>query len=361
MKRILYAVLDWGLGHATRSMVLIDYLVQCGVEVHLASSGSAAVLLRQTFPQLPFLPLPPYQISYSKGLAQVWHLTKQVPAMLHTIQQEHQALQTYLQKVPISGIISDHRYGIWDSQLPSVFVGHQLALILPPALEIFRKGLYRYHMHWLRHFDQIWIPDVEGEENLSGKLTHEFALPSRAKFVGPLSRFMLGSEKKKHKSTQEVDVLAILSGPEPQRTLLEQKIRQAFSTMHGKKILIQGKPASQKSEESQNLKVFPHLPHADFLELLSQTPVVISRSGYSSIMDYAYLGLQNIICVPTPGQTEQEYLGRYLHEKQAILTVSQSSLKLSEAILEVENYQGFDSMDRKEMYQPVLDDFLSTI
>lgn len=131
--------------------------------------------------------------------------------------------------------------------------------------------------------------------------------------------------------------------------------------MHGKKILIQGKPASQKSEESQNLKVFPHLPHADFLELLSQTPVVISRSGYSSIMDYAYLGLQNIICVPTPGQTEQEYLGRYLHEKQAILTVSQSSLKLSEAILEVENYQGFDSMDRKEMYQPVLDDFLSTI
>ncbi|MEL6635006.1 MAG: glycosyltransferase family protein [Bacteroidota bacterium] len=361
MKRILYAVLDWGLGHATRSIVLIDQLVQRGVEVHLASSGSAAVLLRQTFPQLPFLSLPPYQITYSKGLAQVWHLTKQVPTVLHTIQQEHQTLQAYLQKVPMTGIISDHRYGIWNRQLPSVFIGHQLALILPPALEIFRKGLYRYHMHWLRHFDHIWIPDVEGEANLSGKLAHEFELPSRAKFVGPLSRFMLGSENMGNKSAPEVDILAILSGPEPQRTLLEQKIRQAFSTMPGKKVLIQGKPANRTIEEKQDLKVFPHLPQADFLELLMKAPTIISRSGYSSIMDYAYLGLKNIVCVPTPGQTEQEYLGKYLHKKQAILTVSQSDLKLSEAILGVKDRRGFNSMDGEGMYQPVLDDFLATI
>ncbi|MEL6625630.1 MAG: glycosyltransferase family protein [Bacteroidota bacterium] len=361
MKRVLYAVLDWGLGHATRSIVLIDHLVRSGVEVHLASSGSAGILLRQTFPQLPFLPLPPYQITYSKGLAQVWHLTKQVPAVLQTIQKEHQTLQAYLQKVPMTGIISDHRYGIWDAQVPSVFVGHQLALILPPALEIFRKGLYRYHMHWLRHFDHIWIPDVEGEANLSGKLAHEFELPSRAKFLGPLSRFMLGSEKTENESLPEVDVLAILSGPEPQRTLLEQKIRQAFSTMPGKKVLIQGKPDARMIEEDQDLKVFPHLPHADFLQLLMQGPVILSRSGYSSIMDYAYLGLKNIVCVPTPGQTEQEYLGKYLHKKQAILTVSQSDLKLPEAIVQVKNCRGFDFVDGKAIYQPVLDEFLLTI
>jgi len=361
MKRVLYAVLDWGLGHATRSIVLIDHLVRSGVEVHLASSGSAGILLRQTFPQLPFLPLPPYQITYSKGLAQVWHLTKQVPAVLQTIQKEHQTLQAYLQKVPMTGIISDHRYGIWDRQLPSVFIGHQLALILPPALEIFRKGLYRYHMHWLRHFDHIWIPDVEGEANLSGKLAHEFELPSCAKFVGPLSRFMLGSENMGNKSAPEVDILAILSGPEPQRTLLEQKIRQAFSTMPGKKVLIQGKPDARMIEEDQDLKVFPHLPHADFLQLLMQGPVILSRSGYSSIMDYAYLGLKNIVCVPTPGQTEQEYLGKYLHKKQAILTVSQSDLKLPEAIVQVKNCRGFDFVDGKAIYQPVLDEFLLTI
>ncbi|MEL6132976.1 MAG: hypothetical protein AAFR59_06385, partial [Bacteroidota bacterium] len=260
--------------------ILIDALVRMGVEVHLASSGSAATLLQQVFPKLPFLSLPPYKITYSKGAAQVLHLLGQVPSVLRTIHLEHKTIHQYIEKNKFSGIISDHRYGIWDERIPSVFIGHQLALMLPRRLRLFRGTVYDYHLHWLRFFDQIWIPDVEGEKSLSGGLTHDFPLPTQASFIGPLSRFMMEDIGKKNVGIDELDVLAILSGPEPQRSLLEDKLREELQKVPGKKWLIQGKPAMTHTEEVGSLTVHAHLPAAMFREALKRANVIISRSGY---------------------------------------------------------------------------------
>ena len=131
--RILVAALDWGLGHATRSMPLIKALLTAGAEPILASSGPALALWRQAYPDLVHEPLPAYDIRYSPGPSQVTALLRQVPRLLRTIRAEQQATQALARRYGIQGILSDHRYGVRVRGIPSVFIAHQLALAMPPG------------------------------------------------------------------------------------------------------------------------------------------------------------------------------------------------------------------------------------
>jgi len=351
--RILFAILDWGLGHATRSMVLIDRWRSEGKNIFLASSGKAGELLRRQYPELPYLNLPPYGVSYSHLPLQALAVLSQGAKIRKVIRSEAAYIREYQNRYNFDLIISDHRYGCSHPDTPSIFLSHQLALIPPPLLRWSRRAIFTLHMRQLEAFDQIWIPDDEGEENLSGSLSHAYSLPSKAKFIGPLSRFEgMGVEK-----DRGPEVLAILSGPEPQRSLLEVRLRDELSQGSETACLVLGKPEMKEGWTEGKLRIYPHLDSFSLARAMTEADLVISRSGYSSIMDYAFLGLERVVLIPTPGQSEQEYLARHLEEKGYAFRISQRNFSLDRCLKGVKGKMGFGKRTKNERIEHLLEDW----
>ena len=232
---ILVAPLDWGLGHASRCMPVIDFLLKKKVNVIIGTNGRAGKFLADAYPTLTHISLPAYNVRYSRGAVQIFTIARQIPRLLSVIRAEHKLLGQLQLQYRLDGIISDNRYGLWSEKIPSVFICHQLAIALPSSFDFLRKWLYWLHIKFIRRFDDCWIPDVKGKQALSGSLSQAYPLPKNFQHIGILSRFL-----EKGKISAEVerpdkvlmdcgasDLLAILSGPEPQRTLLEKKLVKA--------------------------------------------------------------------------------------------------------------------------------------
>ena len=300
--RILVAPLNWGLGHATRCIPVIRALLEREVEVVLASDGRALALLREEFPQLPAFSLPAYRIRYSHQnmiLAFSW----QIPRITWAIMREYFALRQLVQGEKIDGIISDNRFGCFHHSLPTVFLTHQLHIQIPGRL--FAKFVNRINHFFIRRFGECWVPDVRGTQSLAGILSapvHNL----NVHYIGPLSR--MGYEEK----PIQYDLVAVLSGPEPQRTYFEKAILCQLKDTSLKTLIVQGKTEEQASETSinENLTIIPFLGAQALNQALLSSEVVLSRTGYSTLMDLQVLQKKAIL-IPTPGQTEQEYLGEY--------------------------------------------------
>jgi predicted glycosyltransferase len=329
---ILVAPLDWGLGHATRCIPLIDKLLQHDITVVLATDGRAYTLLQQQYPTLTLLKLPAYNIRY-RSSNMTLAMASQFPKIVYAIVAEHIALKKIIRQHGIRTVISDNRYGLFHRKVHNVFLTHQLNLIIPnPLLQtLVRKGLNR----WIRlFFDSCWIPDVAEEPSLSGILSHPALLPSVA-YIGSLSRMQ------RYEVEKEYDVIAVLSGPEPQRTFLENEIIAQAKNLTTSFLIVGGKP------EMKEVKQFSHnVQYVSFLDTVSlnramlAANVVISRSGYSTIMDLAKLKKKAIL-IPTPGQTEQEYLAHHFMEKNIFLSQPQDKLNLASALDKLDHYTGF--------------------
>lgn len=332
-KRVLVAPLDWGLGHATRSIPIIRELQLKGCEVVIASSGNALILLKSEFPGLKFFELTSYQASYSKRVPLILKVFLQLPKFLLAIRKEHVQLEAIVTKEQIDFVISDSRFGCWTKLVPTVFITHQVNIQMPFALK-WMQGIINYFNCWqIKKFNQCWIPDFP-ENRLTGKLTEPGKLP--VKFIGMLSRF----NKTTGGASQIYDYLALVSGPEPQRTIFEQKIRLCFSELKGRKILVRGLPGM--GEEIVKLSDWDEVCHltADKLQsIIEQSVLVICRSGYSSVMDLAALS-KKALFVPTPGQTEQEYLSEQLMQKRIAYSVRQDSFSNTDLLL-AKGYTGF--------------------
>ncbi len=362
-KRILVAPLNWGLGHATRLIPVIDLLLQKGMEVILAGDGRSLALLKHSYPKLPHLELPPYDIRYSKTSRQVGAMLRQFPKLIGAIRAEHQALIALKRELRIDAIISDNRYGLWHTEIPSVCICHQLAIKLPDHLSMFRWWVYRIHRHLLSRFHACWIPDVAARPNLSAALSHTYKPLATSTFIGPLSRF---SQKKPLSSSfsypelkvEDADIVAILSGPEPQRTLLEDILTEQAHNIERNIWIIQGKTEARQLRRNGNLWKISFMDTADLGLLFHHAKVIISRSGYSSLMDYAALGLEQVILIPTPGQTEQEYLAQHLHQQQFALVCKQLEFQLVQALDEVKSVKGFEKLAFTSNLDSILDDFL---
>lgn len=327
--RILVAPLDWGLGHATRSIPLIRELIAQGAEPWLAGEGAQEQLLKTEFPQLPFLHLPGYRIRYAKtrrGL--VWKMIVQGPKMRRAIQYEQRWLKKMHAQYEFDAVISDNRYGLYHKKIPCIFITHQLHIKSSWGAWT-ERVLQKRNYNYINLFTQCWVPDLAGEQNLAGILSHPEKKPAvPVHYIGPLSRF----EKKDIKEIKD-RLLILLSGPEPQRTILENKIIAGIAHYNGTANIIRGLPGNPSLIPSTNMiKFYNHLPAAELETAMQEAEYVISRSGYSTIMDAMVLQ-KKCIFIPTPGQTEQEWLAKYM-EKRGMASIEQQQAFSLDAALE---------------------------
>jgi UDP-N-acetylglucosamine transferase subunit ALG13 len=345
--KILISPLDWGLGHATRCFPIIKELIKQKCEVWIAAADAQKILLQEEFPNLSIVELPGYGVKYGKNRAlTILRLIFTFPKILIRIKQENRWLRQFIALHQPDAIISDNRYGLHAPGLFSIFITHQLR-IRSPFGRWTDDWLQKIHYRAIRKFSRCWIPDVEGPLSLAGALSHPDRLPDiPTRYIGWLSRF-------ERDEGDGDDLLVLLSGPEPQRTLLEDKVlaqvedwkRQAglgesgVGSGKGRVILVRGLPGTQKGSAGRPLKkkipegllVYNHLPVKKLERVIRSAGLVIARSGYSTVMDLARLG-KKAVFIPTPGQTEQEYLGNYLSRQGWALCIKQEMFSLPAAL-----------------------------
>jgi len=303
VKNILVAPLNWGLGHATRCIPIIRALEKNSFTPIIASDGVALQLLQNEFPHLKSLELPSYEIEYAKNGGDFkWKLIKNIPKMIEAIFAEKKIVKKWISEFDLQGIISDNRLGVYSKKIPSVLMTHQLNVLSGKTTWISSK----LHQYFIKKFTECWIPDKKENPNLTGKLGHLKNSSLNLKYLGPLSRF----EKKN--LPIKYDLMVILSGPEPQRTFLEQKLIKEIQSFDGKILFIKGIIESeQKTDQDENVSYYNFMTSSEIETAFNESKIVLCRSGYTTVMDLAKLQ-KKAFFIPTPGQFEQEYLARRL-------------------------------------------------
>ena len=331
-KNILVAPLNWGLGHATRCIPIIRGLEESGFSPILASDGEALALLQKEFPHLKSLELPSYEIEYAKDGADFkWKMLKNMPKMMDAILNEKKIVKKWVKEFKLLGIISDNRLGVFSKKVSSVFITHQLNVLTGNTTWITSK----LHQHIIKKYDECWVPDYEDAPNLTGKLGHLKAPLEHIKYIGPLSRF----EKKE--LPMRYDLMVILSGPEPQRSILENQLRERLFDYKGKAVFISGKVALQQSKiEIENVTYYNFMTTSQLEKTFNESKIVLCRSGYTTVMDLAKLE-KKAFFIPTPGQYEQEYLAKRLKKNGLFPYAEQGNFNL-ENLLEIDLYKNIE-------------------
>ncbi|MGE0590350.1 MAG: glycosyltransferase [Cyclobacteriaceae bacterium] len=335
-KNILVAPLDWGLGHATRCIPVIKELISNGCIVSIATSGSAFALLKSEFPSLKFIELTSYRAKYSERMPFMTNVLLQLPKFLNAIRKEKKVVQKIADEHAIDIIISDNRYGCRSENTTSVFIGHQLHIIMPFWLKWLQPIVNYFNRQYIKKFDVNWIPDFEND-GYAGRLSHPGLTNSR--YVGVLSRFTPTT-----KSADGFELAVILSGPEPQRTLLEKMVITQLGRSNLKAIIVRGLPGATSLPVVPGIAVANHLSAEKLQAVMANSSVILARSGYSTVMDLSRLG-KKAIFIPTPGQTEQEYLAQTLMSKGVAFCQKQKEFDLAKALKEVKEYKGFTNDD----------------
>ncbi|MEN9307707.1 MAG: hypothetical protein RL173_1639 [Fibrobacterota bacterium] len=328
-KSALVCALDWGLGHVARTTPLVRSLLAADAKVTLASNGRSAAWWRSEFPDLEVRELPDYGVTYGKGWKLVPGLLASLPRIAKAIRQESALIKNWQAIDGFDLVLSDNRYGCRVAGTKSVLLTHQLRLAAPGRLETLEPFGEIAMSRMVRKFDEIWVPD-DDRSRLSGKLGH----PARSssfptiRHIGPLSRF---ADCPVAAWVDAWDTVALVSGPEPARSAFERKLGQILSHRPGRHLLVRGRPdlpESPRSLAESGLVVVPHLATADLAAALKGAQEIICRGGYSTVMDLAALGILDERClfVPTPGQTEQEYLARHLALAHKTRSIAEAEL-----------------------------------
>ncbi|MEM9929631.1 MAG: glycosyltransferase [Bacteroidota bacterium] len=305
----LLCILDWGLGHAARSLALAEALEAAGETTFLASCGRAQKFLEAERPNQQVYPLPAYDVTYPTRSMPL-NVALQLPGWVKTIWQEHQTTKALVQELNIDRIISDNRFGCYDPSLPSIFLTHQLHPITHNRLvsSVYRKYLQRFHT--------FWVPDFEEpQRRLSGQLSSAKGYQN-VHFIGPLSRLTQDRLSPANTSFSDLQTLSLLSGPEPMRTQLEGILLRQLGNIPGPHVLIRGLPGHTSPLPAKcpaNVEVFDFANTALLGQLIPAAQHIICRSGYSTLMDiFAITEGKSLVLIPTPGQTEQVYLAQQL-------------------------------------------------
>lgn len=353
-KRVLLSPLNWGIGHATRCIPVIKALQQKGIEVVVASDGEALAVLKKEFPNIEVVETPSYSVHY-KSKSFLFGLFLQLPKIAMTIFREHQWLNRNIEKLNIQGIVSDNRYGMYHHSVPCCFISHQLIISVPLGKVIEKTANWLLGLY-IRHFNFIWVPDYAGEPNLSGKLSHGSRW--NPTFIGPLSRF----ERLEPKPELKWDYVAVISGPEPQRTNLENLLIKQSKELPLRGLLVLGKPKEPLKHEriSETVESYSFMKGDELSRNIQAAEVVFSRSGYSTVMDLSVLGVKAGF-VPTPGQTEQQYLAK-LYEKQNLYpTQSQNEFNLGELLKRAKTYKGTHLKHDLNEFNRAIDAFVEAV
>ncbi len=325
---VLISPLDWGMGHTTRCIPIIRALTKLPCSIIIACNSIQKSLLQKDFPSLRYVDLNGYNIFYGRDKSQTLiQLIRQIPKILTSIKEERWFLEDFLAQNEIDLIISDNRYGFFHPKAFSVMITHQLELFSGVAKWLDRQG-QRQVYRFLTHFDLCLIPDQQGGHSIAGKLSNPSTLPSiPTKYIGPLSRFSVTTHKADPKH-----LLIILSGPEPQRSVLEKKILQQVKELPYTIVLVRGTNLPLKVPVG-NIEVINIAESKELEQLIDDASMVICRAGYSSFMDL-FIKQKKILAIPTPGQGEQEYLAKKLGDEGYIFTTKQKNLDLEKQVLQ---------------------------
>jgi uncharacterized protein (TIGR00661 family) len=319
-KRILVAALDWGLGHATRLIPIIEALRKLQFEIVLASSGNALHYLQQTYPHLPSVALPPYNPTYHDSGNMAWAMAKQTPKFLNAIYQEHKALKKIVIDYQIQGIISDNRYGLFHKKIPSVFITNQLFIQTPSSLKFAEPIVHFFNTRFIQKFNVCWVPDLPANQSILGRLSNQSENTIPVTYIGQVSRMQPID------TTIKYQLLVLLSGPEPQRTIIENLIWEQLQHLNFPICIVRGTTESTKLLNiPKNIEVHDLAKTPLLNKLIAESKMVVCRSGFSTISDLLRLNKRAVL-IPTPGQTEQEYLADFLQSKNLFGKITQHQI-----------------------------------
>lgn len=322
-KRILVAPLDWGLGHSTRCIPIIRVLLERGTIPVIGADNGPLALLRSEFPELEHVRIPGMTIRYSKSRSQLWSMARQFPQMVRSVRAEQALFERIRRDLRLDAVISDQRFGLRSPDVPSVLVTHQVFPFTPIAQGALRK----VNLLQITRFDTCWIMDEAEAPGLAGELSHGASVPANARYIGTVSRMRAGIP-----STQApYRIVAVISGPEPHRTLLDTILTEQLSRIPGDHLLVRGLPGRNEEELTGNVFRVAHMKSTALASAMASAELVVSRSGYTTLMDLVALG-RSALVIPTPGQAEQEYLGA-LHTRTGRFTVqSQDHVDIEAAL-----------------------------
>ncbi|MCX6281811.1 MAG: glycosyltransferase [Bacteroidetes bacterium] len=329
----LVCPLDWGIGHATRCVPVIGMLQAQGFKVIVAADKRPYEFFRTEYPEVELMRFPGMKVRYPSGSAMAPAMAATIPALLLSISKEHKLLAKLVKETNARLVVSDNRYGCWHPYVKSVFMTHQLNIQLPSFLKCLSPVLRKINYSFINKYSECWIPDAEDEGGLSGRLSHCIKLPGNCHFIGPLTRFAAQIAEPATLPCPPADIFAMISGPEPQRSKLESIIINQLKKTTYTAIIAGGRTGATGTKViGDRIHIFPHLSTALMKYYIEKADHVICRSGYSTLMDLAALG-KTAILVPTPGQTEQEYLAGRLSKMNIHYAVIQAKFSLEEALM----------------------------
>jgi len=311
-------------------IVLAEKLQEAGNNIIIGAGEEHQSLFRNELKGLSYVNFEGFKPRYSGILPQYAALLLRLPVLIRHIVSEHHRLKSIIHDHNIDIVISDNRFGLWNKKVKTVYVTHQPLIPFPGKLRAFERIGISLHRYIIRKYNFCFIPDLPGEVNVSGRLTHGVKLPGNARFIGILSRFKNSDHSNKAIGTAFPHNTLILSGPEPQRSLLREKMTAILSGKEQSTVILEGKPGvSVEERRSGKIIFYSHLPSSEMQNMISESETIISRSGYSMIMELISMN-RSALLIPTPGQTEQEYLAGYLSAKGWFDTIAQN--ELSDAI-----------------------------
>lgn len=354
--KVLISPLDWGLGHATRIVPIIKILLNLNFDVTVGVTKSNFAFFNEEFSEIKKVFVPAYNIKYSNRNTQIFKILISIPRILKTIIKEYLFVKKIHENEKFDLIISDNRFGFRVQKSYCVFITHQLFIKIPSKVKFAEKFINVINKWFINRFNELWIPDFETENNLSGELSHSKVVHKNQKFIGLLSRFENKNEKNQN---FERDILVIISGPEPQSTIFQNIIESLVLKSNFTVLIISGKPnENYRRQLSNKIEIISHLPSGMLEKEILASKYVITRAGYSSIMDLFTLRKTAII-VPTPGQTEQEYLAKYLNSKKMFYSVEQNNFNLDIPVNEIVKYNIEDFKDRNYSLKNILIEFVT--
>jgi len=360
-RRILISPLDWGLGHTSRCIPIIGCIQSLGHIPVVACNQSQRTFIEETFGNIEIIHIDGYEVTYSKWnrfgqigvLSQLSHINK-------VIAYEHHWLEQHAELLKLDGIISDNRYGLFHTRIPSVIMTHQLQ-VQTGFGKFADRTIQKQHYKYLDRFSATWVVDLPGTINLGGKLSHPGQLPSQTTYLGLLSQFEGFAGRVS--GYADDTLLILLSGPEPQRTELSNILWQQVQHHDGKVVFVGGSDkANTPAHIPSHITYHKRLTGKALAMTLQSAAMVICRSGYSTIMDLVALNRRAIL-IPTPGQTEQSYLGKYLDQKKAFYLAKQNGFDLKTALIEAGQfqYQSLLLQDAYLGYKSVLGNWISCL
>jgi len=354
-KTILVCPMDWGLGHATRIVPVIESLKKKNVNIILGADNRPLEFLKQRYPDLEIVKFPGYKPHYPVKGAMALKMISEIPEMIKQADKAHYFLENLIDEKSIDLVISDNRYELWSSKVKTVFVTHQLNIQTPKYGRVARPALRQMIYSYIKKHDELWIPDFEGEPNLSGELSHIDKFPlENHHFIGPLSRFQYVTPKRVSK---QIDLLILLSGPEPQRTILEVKLKDQAFRSGLKTVILQGRTEENHHIVMENVEIFSHLPDEEFAGYINAAKTIVCRPGYTSLMDLVWFG-KKAVFIPTPGQTEQEFLAESLKQKGLYFYQNQKEFDLRKTLGESVNYDGLTMKNDGNLLEKRVDELL---